>query len=50
MLHEGNTAVNQMDQVTQQKAAMVEETAAATHKLSAEADNLGQLVSQFKIR
>ncbi|WKC23810.1 methyl-accepting chemotaxis protein [Rhizobium sp. SSA_523] len=49
-LHEVNTAVNQMDQVTQQNAAMVEETAAATHKLSAEADSLGRLVAQFKIR
>lgn len=49
-LHEVNTAVNQMDQVTQQNAAMVEETAAATHKLSAEADGLGRLVSQFKLR
>lgn len=49
-LHEVNTAVNQMDQVTQQNAAMVEETAAATHKLSAEADNLGRLVAQFKVR
>jgi methyl-accepting chemotaxis protein len=34
-LGEVNTAVNQMDQVTQQNAAMVEEANAATHKLSA---------------
>ncbi len=49
-VQEVNTAVNQMDQVTQQNAAMVEETAAATHKLSSEADSLGRLVAQFKLR
>jgi methyl-accepting chemotaxis protein len=48
-LQEVNTAVNQMDQVTQQNAAMVEETAAATHKLSTEADSLRLLVAQFKL-
>ncbi len=48
-LAEVNTAVNQMDQVTQQNAAMVEETSAATSKLSSEADNLFRLVSHFKI-
>jgi methyl-accepting chemotaxis protein len=32
-LHQVNTAVNQMDQVTQQNAAMVEQTTAATHAL-----------------
>jgi methyl-accepting chemotaxis protein len=48
-LQEVNTAVNQMDQVTQQNAAMVEETSAATHKLSGEADGLLRLVSHFKI-
>ncbi len=48
-LAEVNTAVNQMDQVTQQNAAMVEETSAATHKLTAEADSLVRLVSGFKV-
>jgi len=48
-LGEVSTAVNQMDQVTQQNAAMVEEANAATHKLSAEADSLARLVSQFKV-
>ncbi|MFB9949968.1 methyl-accepting chemotaxis protein [Rhizobium puerariae] len=48
-LAEVNTAVNQMDQVTQQNAAMVEETSAATQKLSSEADSLFVLVSQFNI-
>jgi methyl-accepting chemotaxis protein len=32
-LHQVNIAVNQMDQVTQQNAAMVEQTTAATHSL-----------------
>ncbi|CAN7660545.1 methyl-accepting chemotaxis protein [Rhizobium sp. LjRoot30] len=48
-LAEVNTAVNQMDQVTQQNAAMVEETSAATQKLSAEADSLFAMVSIFNI-
>jgi methyl-accepting chemotaxis protein len=48
-LAEVNTAVNQMDQVTQQNAAMVEETSAATSKLSSEADSLFALVSKFNI-
>ncbi|MCV9962489.1 methyl-accepting chemotaxis protein [Pararhizobium sp. BT-229] len=48
-LSEVSTAVNQMDQVTQQNAAMVEEANAATHKLSAEADSLARLISHFKL-
>ncbi|CAN7154099.1 methyl-accepting chemotaxis protein [Neorhizobium tomejilense] len=48
-LAEVNTAVNQMDQVTQQNAAMVEETSAATQTLSSEADSLFALVSNFDI-
>ncbi len=48
-LAEVNTAVNQMDHVTQQNAAMVEESSAATSKLSAEADALYRLVSHFRI-
>ena len=48
-LQEVNTAINQMDQVTQQNAAMVEETSAATQKLSAEAGGLFSMVSQFHI-
>ena len=46
-IREVNTAVNQMDQVTQQNAAMVEETSAATHKLSGEAEALLTLISRF---
>ena len=48
-LHEVNTAINQMDQVTQRNAAMVEETSAATHKLSGEAENLVSLVGRFRL-
>jgi len=48
-LAEVNTAVNQMDQVTQQNAAMVEQTTAASHSLSSEAQDLARLVGQFKI-
>jgi hypothetical protein len=43
-LAEINSAVNQMDQVTQQNAAMVEETNAATQGLSGEAVKLEGLV------
>jgi methyl-accepting chemotaxis protein len=48
-LAEVNTAVNQMDQVTQQNAAMVEEATAASHALASEAEALAQLVGQFRI-
>jgi len=46
-LQEVNSAVSQMDQVTQQNAAMVEETTAVTHRLANEADGLSTLVSRF---
>ncbi|MDP3527099.1 MAG: methyl-accepting chemotaxis protein, partial [Hoeflea sp.] len=46
-LAEINSAVNQMDQVTQQNAAMVEETNAATQGLSGEAVRLESLVGRF---
>lgn len=48
-LKEINTAVNTMDQGTQQNAAMVEETTAAAHSLANEADQLFQLLGQFNI-
>jgi methyl-accepting chemotaxis protein len=48
-LGEVNVAVNQMDQVTQQNAAMVEEATAASHSLATEADDLARLMSQFKV-
>ncbi|HEY1857916.1 methyl-accepting chemotaxis protein [Acidocella sp.] len=48
-LGEVNSAVNQMDQVTQQNAAMVEEATAASHSLASEAEELARLVGQFRI-
>ncbi|KRB52581.1 globin-coupled sensor protein [Phenylobacterium sp. Root700] len=44
-----NAAVNQMDQVTQQNAAMVEQSTAASHALAGEARRLGQAVARFRI-
>ena len=46
-LQEVNTAINQMDQVTQQNAAMVEQSTAASASLKMEADLLAELVSRF---
>ncbi|MCR9137862.1 MAG: PAS domain-containing methyl-accepting chemotaxis protein [Alphaproteobacteria bacterium] len=48
-LKEINTAVNTMDQGTQQNAAMVEESTAASHSLASQADALSTLLSQFKM-
>jgi methyl-accepting chemotaxis protein len=48
-LREINQAVNVMDQATQKNAAMVEETTAASHGLASEADNLYELLRQFRI-
>ncbi|MDQ0320913.1 methyl-accepting chemotaxis protein [Pararhizobium capsulatum DSM 1112] len=48
-LQEINTAVGQLDQMTQQNAAMVEETNAASHTLAQDAENLSGLIGQFKL-
>ncbi|UQV19566.1 methyl-accepting chemotaxis protein [Brevundimonas albigilva] len=48
-LAEINTAVNHMDQTTQQNAAMVEQTTAANQALSQEADRLADLVARFRV-
>ncbi|SIQ05794.1 methyl-accepting chemotaxis protein [Rhizobium sp. RU33A] len=48
-LAEVNTAVNQMDQTTQQNAAMVEQSTAASAALAQEASRLRSLVSQFNL-
>ncbi|MFK7835403.1 MAG: methyl-accepting chemotaxis protein [Sulfitobacter sp.] len=48
-LAEINTAVNELDHVTQQNAAMFEETTAASHALTSEADALVTAVSRFKM-
>jgi methyl-accepting chemotaxis protein len=47
-LQEINKAVNAMDQNTQQNAAMVEETTAASHSLAREAETLRNLLAQFR--
>ena len=44
-----NAAVRQMEQATQQNAAMVEETNAAANSLNEEAFNLAQMVRQFEL-
>lgn len=49
-LAEVNTAVNAMDQTTQQNAAMVEQSNAASNTLANEAVRLRELVSQFKLQ
>ena len=46
-LSEVNTAVNQMDQVTQRNAAMVEEANAASATLAQEGTNLRDLIGRF---
>ncbi|OWV72551.1 chemotaxis protein [Rhizobium sp. R339] len=48
-LSEVNTAVNQMDQVTQQNAAMVEESNAASATLAGEAGRLRDLINRFQL-
>ncbi|TCL92226.1 methyl-accepting chemotaxis sensory transducer with Pas/Pac sensor [Rhizobium sp. PP-WC-2G-219] len=48
-LKEISTAVNTMDQATQQNAAMVEETSAAASQLATEAGQLFELLSRFKV-
>ncbi len=45
----GQQPVNQMDQVTQQNAAMVEQSTAASHSLAKEAGELAELASKFDI-
>lgn len=44
-----NEAVAQMDQVTQQNAALVEEASAASDSMREQAATLAQLVATFKI-
>ncbi|MBP1850354.1 methyl-accepting chemotaxis protein [Rhizobium halophytocola] len=48
-LTEVNQAVNSMDQSTQQNAAMVEESTAASNSLAMEAAKLRELVGQFHL-
>jgi uncharacterized phage infection (PIP) family protein YhgE len=44
-----NRSVNELDQMTQQNAALVEESAAAAESLREQAGRLGQAVSSFKL-
>ena len=48
-LQEINTAINTIDQGTQQNAAMVEEQTAASHGLASEAAALNELLAQFQL-
>ncbi len=48
-LAEVTVAISQMDQATQQNAAMVEQTTAAVHSLRSQAEELVRTVARFKI-
>lgn len=47
-LEQINSSVSEMDRMTQQNAAMVEETTAAARSLSGEADQLERMVERFR--
>lgn len=49
-LAEINVAVNDMDRMTQQNAAMIEQSNAASRSLAAEADTLSGLIEGFRFR
>jgi hypothetical protein len=49
-LRDVNRAVSDMDRMTQQNAAMVEQSSAATRSLATEAEALAQLVGTFQTR
>lgn len=48
-IHQVDQVVGQMNQITQQNAALVEESSAAARSLLSEADELGQLVHHFSV-
>ena len=48
-LHQVNTAVSEMDQMTQRNAAMVEQSTAAASSLTNEARHLSSLIVNFKL-
>ncbi len=48
-LDEVDSAINKMNQVTQQNVAMVEESRAAGRVLSQETDRLSELIGQFRV-
>ena len=45
-----NIGVNHLDKVTQQNAAMVENSSAGARALSSEANNLVEMLERFKVR
>ena len=45
-----NTAISQMDHMTQQNAAMVEQTSAASHTLAQDAKSLSGLIARFQLK
>jgi methyl-accepting chemotaxis protein len=49
-INQVNSAVTQLDSVTQQNMSLVEETAAACSQLKYEADELANMVSVFKLK
>jgi methyl-accepting chemotaxis protein len=49
-LSEVNTAVGQLDSMTQQNAALVEESAAASESLKTQAATLAEVVARFRLR
>jgi methyl-accepting chemotaxis protein len=49
-IEEVNRAITQMDEVTQQNAALVEQAAAAAGSLQEQAANLAEVVSVFRLR
>ncbi|MCU0775780.1 MAG: chemotaxis protein, partial [Ideonella sp.] len=46
---EVNTAVNQLDQMTQQNAALVEQSTAAAASLEEQSRKLAQIVATFRL-
>jgi len=48
-LQQANVAVGEMDKMTQQNAAMVEESTAAVRSLASQADELARLVARFRL-
>ena len=48
-LREVTVSANRMDQMTQQNAAMVEQSTAASHLMRQEAEQLGALIRRFKV-
>ena len=49
-LHQVNTAIGEMDGVTQENAAMVEEATAAAQSLVVETENMSRQVDRFNMR